>query len=234
MTRQRRTTEQVGSHHLSSALLCSQATQLNLNLSTIFYTYFLCLPYVPFTMSPSKLGLFASLALAANAVLIPPSVAIAELGDDNALETLAINPFKRTVAVECPRCAVATLDGETLKWNKDAGNAFVSTPSPQPLLHSPLAASRRLHDAHHIWTSRNLYILTHCSFLTSKLGLVKTRSRLMAFSYILRVLPWRRSLSISLRSTLRLRTTCAFASLDTPSTSTRQRPCQRPELSYFP
>ena len=81
-------------------------------------------------MSPSKLGLFASLALAANAVLIPPSVAIAELGDDNALETLAINPFKRTVAVECPRCAVATLDGETLKWNKDAGNAFVSTPSP--------------------------------------------------------------------------------------------------------
>ncbi|KAG9202760.1 hypothetical protein G6514_004013 [Epicoccum nigrum] len=76
-------------------------------------------------MSPSKLGLFASLALAANAVLIPPSVAVAELGDDNALETLAINPFKRTVAVECPRCAVATLDGETLKWNKDAGNAFL-------------------------------------------------------------------------------------------------------------
>jgi hypothetical protein len=134
MTRQRRTTEQVGSHHLSCALLCSQAAQPNLNLTTIFYTYcyFLCLPYVPFTMSPSKLGLFASLALAANAVLIPPSVAIAELGDDNALETLAINPFKRTVAVECPRCAVATLDGETLKWNKDAGNAFVSTPSPHP------------------------------------------------------------------------------------------------------
>jgi hypothetical protein len=102
-------------------------------------------------MSPSKLGLFASLALAANAVLIPPSVAVAELGDDNALETLAINPFKRTVAVECPRCAVATLDGETLKWNKDAGNAFVSTPSR--LLYSPLAASCRLHDAHHIWTS---------------------------------------------------------------------------------
>ncbi|KAF3036596.1 hypothetical protein E8E12_007722 [Didymella heteroderae] len=49
----------------------------------------------------------------------------AELGDDNALETLAINPFKRTVAVECPRCAVATLDGETLNWEKDAGNAFL-------------------------------------------------------------------------------------------------------------
>ncbi|KAF3011030.1 hypothetical protein E8E13_010955 [Curvularia kusanoi] len=76
-------------------------------------------------MSPSKLGLFASLALAANAVLIPPSVAIANLGDDKALETLAINPFKRSVAVECPRCAVATLDGDSLNWEKDTGNAFL-------------------------------------------------------------------------------------------------------------
>ncbi|KAJ4331232.1 hypothetical protein N0V95_009919 [Ascochyta clinopodiicola] len=76
-------------------------------------------------MSPSKLGLFASLALAANAVLIPPSMTTAELGGDKALETLAINPFKRTLAVECPGCAVATLDGETLKWTKNAGNAFL-------------------------------------------------------------------------------------------------------------
>ncbi|KAJ8108777.1 hypothetical protein OPT61_g7937 [Boeremia exigua] len=76
-------------------------------------------------MSPSKLGLFASLALAANAVLIPPSVATAELGDDNALETLAINTFKRTVAVECPGCAVATLEGETFKWEEGAGNTFL-------------------------------------------------------------------------------------------------------------
>ncbi|KAF2625747.1 hypothetical protein BU25DRAFT_412401 [Macroventuria anomochaeta] len=76
-------------------------------------------------MSPNKLGLFASLALAANAVLIPPSMTAAELGDDNALETLAINPFKRVVAVECPGCAVATLEGKTLNWEKDAGNAFL-------------------------------------------------------------------------------------------------------------
>lgn len=78
-------------------------------------------------MSPSKLGLLASLALAANAVLIPPSMAAvaAALGDDNAPETLAIDPFKRTVAVECPGCAVATRDGETLSWEKDAGNAFL-------------------------------------------------------------------------------------------------------------
>ncbi|KAF1357595.1 hypothetical protein EJ07DRAFT_180996 [Lizonia empirigonia] len=76
-------------------------------------------------MSPSKLGLFASLALAANAVLLPPSMAAAELGDDNALETLAINPFRRTVAVECPGCPFATLEGETLNWEKDSGNAFL-------------------------------------------------------------------------------------------------------------
>lgn len=82
-------------------------------------------------MSPSKLGLFASLALAANAVLIPPSMMAAGLGDDNALETLAINPSKRTVAVECPGCAVATLEGKTLNWEKDAGNTFVSSPHPQ-------------------------------------------------------------------------------------------------------
>lgn len=84
-------------------------------------------------MSPSKLGLLASLALAANAILIPPSLTAAELGDDNALETLAINPSKRTIAIECPGCAVATLDDKTLQWEKDAGNAFVSSPSPQRL-----------------------------------------------------------------------------------------------------
>ncbi|KAJ4992854.1 hypothetical protein SVAN01_01558 [Stagonosporopsis vannaccii] len=76
-------------------------------------------------MPPSKLGLLASLALAANAILIPPSMTTAELGDDNALETLAINPSKRTIAVECPGCAVATLEDQTLNWEKDAGNAFL-------------------------------------------------------------------------------------------------------------
>jgi hypothetical protein len=99
-------------------------------------------------MSPSKLGLFASLALVANAVLIPPSITAAELGDDNALETLAINPFKRIVAVECPRCPVATVDDKTLKWEKDAGNTFVSFPTS-----GTLAACRRLFEAPHICTA---------------------------------------------------------------------------------
>lgn len=77
-------------------------------------------------MSPSKLGLLASLALAANAVLIPPSMVAAELGDDNALETLAISPNNRRVVVECPDCPVAHVDGG-VKWQKnDGGNAFVS------------------------------------------------------------------------------------------------------------
>lgn len=81
------------------------------------------------TMSPSKLGVFANLALAASAVLIPPQIAAEDFGgDDNSLETLAINPFKRSVALECPGCAFATQDGDTLTWNADVGNAFVSAP----------------------------------------------------------------------------------------------------------
>jgi len=100
-------------------------------------------------MSPSKLGLLASLALAANAILIPPSMTAAALGDDNALEALAINPSKRSVAVECPGCAVATLEDKTLKWEKDAGNAFVSFPSPQRLASRMFPAVMRGAPQHH-------------------------------------------------------------------------------------
>ncbi|KAF2264192.1 hypothetical protein CC78DRAFT_580699 [Lojkania enalia] len=76
-------------------------------------------------MFSHKLGVYASLVLAANAVLIPPSVGADNLGDDNAMETLAINPFKRTVALECPGCAFATKNGDALSWAQDAGNAFL-------------------------------------------------------------------------------------------------------------
>lgn len=79
-------------------------------------------------MSSTKLSIFASLALAASAVLLPPSVTADNLGDDNALETLAINPFKRSVTLECPGCASATLESDSLKWTKGTGNNFVSTP----------------------------------------------------------------------------------------------------------
>ncbi|KAF1849142.1 uncharacterized protein K460DRAFT_304994 [Cucurbitaria berberidis CBS 394.84] len=75
-------------------------------------------------MPPSKLGVFANLALAASAVLIPPMMT-SDLGDDNALETLAINPSKRSVTLECPGCAFATQEGDALKWKSDVGNAFL-------------------------------------------------------------------------------------------------------------
>jgi hypothetical protein len=114
-------------------------------------------------MSPSKLGLFASLALAANAVLIPPSMTAAELGDDNALETLAINPFKRVVAVECPGCPVATLDDKSLTWEKDAGNAFVSFPM---LASGSLAAIPRLCEPPHIHATSSMRWLRAQTLLT--------------------------------------------------------------------
>ncbi|CAO2653884.1 Nn.00g106170.m01.CDS01 [Neocucurbitaria sp. VM-36] len=76
-------------------------------------------------MPLSKLGVFASLALAASAVLIPPTITAEDLGDDNALETLAINPFKRSVTLECPGCAFATQEGDALKWKNDVGSAFL-------------------------------------------------------------------------------------------------------------
>lgn len=82
-------------------------------------------------MSPSKLGLFASLALAANAILLPPSITATELGDDNVLESLAINPLQRKVLVDCPECPVARLHNG-INWVKEeTGNTFVSDPSLQ-------------------------------------------------------------------------------------------------------
>jgi len=76
-------------------------------------------------MFPSKLGIFASLALAASAVLIPPTISSEDVGYDNALETLAINPLKRSVALECPGCAFATKEGKAFTWKEGAGNTFV-------------------------------------------------------------------------------------------------------------
>jgi hypothetical protein len=97
-------------------------------------------------MSLSKLGVFAQLALAASAVLIPSTMTTAEeLGDDHAFESLAINPSQRSVALECPGCAFATYDGETLKWKADAGNAFVSS--------RPYASQPYMLTVNSAWTS---------------------------------------------------------------------------------
>ncbi|CAA9956997.1 hypothetical protein PTMSG1_00605 [Pyrenophora teres f. maculata] len=75
-------------------------------------------------MSLTKLGVFANLALAASAMLIPSTMTAEDLGDDHAFETLAINPPQRSVALECPGCAFATQEGDSLKWRANAGNAF--------------------------------------------------------------------------------------------------------------
>jgi hypothetical protein len=77
-------------------------------------------------MSLSKLGVFANLALAASAVLLPPTITAADLGDDSVFEGLVVDPFKRSVALECPSCAVATKDQGKLSWKENAGNTFVS------------------------------------------------------------------------------------------------------------
>jgi len=75
-------------------------------------------------MSPTKIGVLAGLALAARAVLIPSTMA-ADFGDDNALETYAIDPFRRSVALECPGCAFATQEDEGISWKKNVGNALL-------------------------------------------------------------------------------------------------------------
>jgi hypothetical protein len=75
-------------------------------------------------MSPSKLGVFANMALAASAVLIPSTMNLEGSADGHALEALAVNPLQRSVALECPECAFATLEGDSLTWKADAGNTF--------------------------------------------------------------------------------------------------------------
>lgn len=81
-----------------------------------------------YTMSLTKLGVFANLALAASAVLIPSTMTAEDLGDDHAFETLAINPPQRSVALQCPGCGVFTTSKEDLfDWRADGGNAFVGS-----------------------------------------------------------------------------------------------------------
>jgi len=81
-------------------------------------------------MSASKLGVFASLALAASAFLIPPTITADDLENGSAMEGLVIDPFRRSVALECPSCAVAVRAGGILVWHEDAGSAFVSSIPP--------------------------------------------------------------------------------------------------------
>ena len=125
-------------HHHHSLTLYNHFAFLTSALSKVsLFPHFS--PYSHFAMSPSKLAVFANLALAASAVLIPSTITAEDLGDDNALAALAVNPFKRSVALECPGCPSATLEGESVKWTEGVGSAFVST--PEYLTHSLIANS---------------------------------------------------------------------------------------------
>jgi hypothetical protein len=76
----------------------------------------------------ANVGVFASMALAANAILLPPQLAADSPDDDKAMEALAVDPFKRSVALECPGCPSASLAGDVLQWTQGTGNTFVSVP----------------------------------------------------------------------------------------------------------
>jgi hypothetical protein len=76
-------------------------------------------------------GLTALAAATASAILLPPSLTAADIGDDNAME-VSVDSMKRTVAIECPTCAFAAKEGEALVWKQDAGNSFVSRHSSTP------------------------------------------------------------------------------------------------------
>jgi hypothetical protein len=65
----------------------------------------------------------ASLALGVSSVLIPPNVAVNELGDDRALETLAIDPFRHTVSLDCPGCPVAQKKDGAMVWGSETTGA---------------------------------------------------------------------------------------------------------------
>jgi hypothetical protein len=95
-------------------------------------------------MSLSKLGVLANLALVVSAVLIPPTITSDDLGNDSSLEGLVINPFKRSVALECPGCAFATQEEKSISWKENVGNAFVSG-SPQSQLRCTMHLARLAH-----------------------------------------------------------------------------------------
>lgn len=77
------------------------------------------------TMSPSRLGVFASLALAAGAVLIPSTMVSDEGGNGNTLPLLAMDRSRRPLVLECPGCAFASQNDQTISWEEGVGSSYV-------------------------------------------------------------------------------------------------------------
>lgn len=85
-------------------------------------------------MSLTKLGVFANMVLAATAVLLPPTMDIADLEaphtKDVLLNQLLNAPSEGHVSLNCDDCPYATKDDERISWTEtplDSGNTFVST-----------------------------------------------------------------------------------------------------------
>ncbi|KAH8712278.1 hypothetical protein GQ44DRAFT_730700 [Phaeosphaeriaceae sp. PMI808] len=77
-------------------------------------------------MSPSQLGILANLALAATAVLIPSTMTPDDTGyDHHTIQGLAMNPFQRSVALECPNCPIASPGENPVFVHVGIGNAFL-------------------------------------------------------------------------------------------------------------
>ncbi|KAH7410090.1 hypothetical protein DE146DRAFT_336393 [Phaeosphaeria sp. MPI-PUGE-AT-0046c] len=81
-------------------------------------------------MSLNKLGVLANMALAATAVLLPPTMTSSDLGDAKAEELLLsglVGESAHRVALNCDDCPYATKDDERISWTEDAlgsGNTF--------------------------------------------------------------------------------------------------------------
>jgi hypothetical protein len=75
-----------------------------------------------------NLGLSAALALAANAILLPPTVSedITSSDDrDNALLNSGVDPKHVLVSVNCDHCPFATQEGKQMVWTEDKENSLV-------------------------------------------------------------------------------------------------------------
>jgi hypothetical protein len=86
-------------------------------------------------MSLNKLGVIASLVLAASAVLppLPPHAVVPDglresyAAEGHGIQDLQLDLRNRTVALNCPGCAFATQEDAAISWKENEGNTFVSS-----------------------------------------------------------------------------------------------------------
>ncbi|OCL01746.1 hypothetical protein AOQ84DRAFT_306101 [Glonium stellatum] len=69
-------------------------------------------------------GLCATFALAAHSVMVPPTVGIESLSDDNSIETLGVDAFKQSIKLECPGCPMASGE-KTVEWKEGVENSLL-------------------------------------------------------------------------------------------------------------